>query len=354
MTGATSRPLVSALVGGEAVGAIFSNEAELAALLQVEAALAAAEAQAGLIEADAASAIAETCDNFRPDWPGLAEGLAKDGVIVPELVRQLRATVGASHAAAVHKGATSQDIIDTALMLRLKHAAATFMNGLGTLAALLRQLKTRHGAVPLMAHTRMQRAVPFTVADKIDTWVAPLERQTAALDLMNSDLFVVQLGGPVGTRASFNGMGDAIARAMADMLGLGDAPCWHSQRDRIAVFASWLSVTSGIFGKIGQDIALMAQNEIGDVGIVGGGGSSAMPHKSNPVQAELLVALARLNAGLLGTLNQALVHENERSGAAWTLEWLVLPQMTVATAAGMEKAATLFEGLHFLPGEPDS
>ena len=95
---------------------------------------------------------------------------------------------------------------------------------------------------------------------------------------------------------------------------------------------------SGTLGKIGQDIALMAQNEVGEVRLATGGGSSAMPHKSNPVPAEVLVTLARFNAGLLGTLHQALVHENERSGAAWTLEWLVLPQMAVATGAGLSKA----------------
>jgi len=104
-----------------------------------------------------------------------------------------------------------------------------------------------------------------------------------------------------------------------------------------------------MLGKIGQDIALMAQNEVGEVRLATAGGSSAMPHKSNPVLAETLVALARLNAGLLGTLGQALVHENERSGAAWTLEWLVLPRMAVATAAGLEKAAVLVEGLRFVP-----
>ena len=116
---------------------------------------------------------------------------------------------------------------------------------------------------------------------------------------------------------------------MAERLDLALRPSWHSQRDRIGEFGSFLSLLSGTLGKIGQDIALMAQNEVGEVQLATGGGSSAMPHKSNPVPAEVLVTLARFNAGLLGTLHQALVHENERSGAAWTLEWMVLPQMVV-------------------------
>lgn len=349
MTGAPSRPLLLSLAGSEAVEALFSNEAELASMLEVEAALATAMAENGLIDAAVAARIAAACRDFEPDWTKLAEGLAKDGVAVPELVRQLRTAVGEPHGSAVHEGATSQDIVDTALMLRLKRAAAIYAARLDALVAVLRQLEERDGTTPLMAHTRMQRAVPFTAADKLGTWRAPLQRQAAALRDLAPRLFVLQLGGPVGTRTGFGGNGDAVASAMAAALGLADAPCWHAERDRIAAFASWLSTISGILGKIGQDITLMAQNEVAEVSLAAGGGSSAMPHKSNPVEAELLVALARLNAGLLGTLHQAMVHENERSGAAWTLEWLVLPQMAVATAAGLDKARALLAGLRFVP-----
>ncbi len=347
MTDAPFRPLLSALVGSETVEALFSNEAELAALLQVEAALAAAQANAGFIPADAAARIGEACISFEPDWRRLAEGLARDGVVVPELVRQLREKVGEPHAQAVHKGATSQDIIDTALMLRLRQASTVLAGRLGGLDDMLRRLTERDGSIPLMAHTRMQQALAFTVADKLESWSAPLKRQAENLSALNARIFALQLGGAVGTRATFEGKGDAIAAEMAKTLGFSDVPCWHSQRDRVAEFGSWLSLTSGLLGKIGQDVALMAQNEVAEVSLESGGGSSAMPHKSNPVQAEVLVTLARFNAGLLGTLHQALVHENERSGAAWTLEWMVLPQMVVATAAGLEKAQALLEGVRF-------
>ncbi|KQZ14136.1 3-carboxy-cis,cis-muconate cycloisomerase [Mesorhizobium sp. Root554] len=351
MTNAPSRPLLSALTSSRAVEALFSNEAELAALLQVEAALADAEAKAGLITADAAMRIGEACRGFQPDWESLAEGLAKDGVIVPELVRQLRDQTEEPHRKLVHLGATSQDIIDTALMLRLKQAAAILAEHFDALAGVFPRLAERYGATPLMAHTRMQQALAFTAADKLETWSAPLRRQAQTLAELAPHLFALQLGGAVGTRAAFEGKGNAIAAEMAKTLKLSDAPCWHSQRDRIAEFGSWLSLTSGLLGKIGKDIALMAQTELAEVSLEGGGGSSAMPHKSNPVQAEMLVTLARFNAGLLGTLHQALVHENERSGAAWTLEWMVLPQMVVATAAGLEKAHALLAGLHFRPSK---
>ena len=151
----------------------------------------------------------------------------------------------------------------------------------------------------------------------------------------------MQLGGPVGTRTELGPEADAIAGHMARRLGLGPAPPWHSQRDAIVELGSWLALVTGSLGKMGQDVALMVQNEVGTARLRGGGTSSAMAHKQNPVPAELLVALARFTAGLGGILNGALVHENERSGAAWTLEWLVLPQMTVASGAALRTALSL-------------
>ncbi|WP_457089751.1 3-carboxy-cis,cis-muconate cycloisomerase [Microvirga sp. P5_D2] len=348
MTEALPYPLLNALVGDEEVGALFSNEAELAAMLRVEVALADAQAEIGLIGQDAANQILKASGSFKPDWSKLAEGLAQDGVVVPQFVKQLRATVGELHAKEVHLGATSQDIIDTALILRLKSIIEIIDSRIDRLIETLHAIKARNGSLPLMAHTRMQQALPFTVADKIDTWMQPLERHREALQSLAPRLLVVQLGGPVGTRGELQGRGDAVADAMAERLGLGYAPSWHSQRDRIGEFSSFLSLLSGTLGKLGQDIALMAQNEVAEVRLASGGGSSAMPHKSNPVPAEVLVTLSRFNAGLLGTLHQALVHENERSGAAWTLEWLVLPQMVIATAAGLKKAEILLGQISFV------
>ena len=134
---------------------------------------------------------------------------------------------------------------------------------------------------------------------------------------------------------------------MAERLGLSLAPPWHSQRDAIVEFGSWLALVAGSLGKMGQDVALMTQNAVGTARLGGGGTSSAMAHKQNPVPAELLVTLARFAAGLAGTLAGALVHENERSGSAWTLEWLVLPQMAVAAGAALRTALTLVGNLTF-------
>ena len=343
--------LLSALAGDPEVEAAFTDVAELAAMLRFEAALAEAEAAAGLIPPEAAARIAEACAAFAPDWPALRAGLARDGVVVPELVRQLRAAVGPPHAGSLHRGATSQDVIDTGLVLRLAPVLDLLDGRLDALDAALAALSARDGAAPLMAQTRMQRALPFTAADKVDTWRGPIPRHRARLADLRPRLLRLQLGGPVGTRAELGGAAEAVAAGMAGRLGLADAPAWHTQRDGIAEFGAWLALVAGGLGKLGQDVALMVQNEVGTVRLAGGGTSSAMAHKANPVPAELLVALARHVAGLSGTLASALVHENERSGAAWTLEWLVLPQMVMAAGAALRTALSLVANLSF-PTKP--
>ena len=341
--------LLDALVGDAAMQAIFSDREELAAMMRVEAALALAAAEAGLVADAAALETAQACASFEPDREDLAAGLAQDGVVVPALVRQLRSRLSEAHRGAVHFGATSQDIVDTSLVLRLAAALDLLESRLAVVVADLARLTEAEGSLPLMAHTRMQAALPFTVAAKLATWADPLLRHAERLGELRRRLLVVQLGGAVGTRDAFAGKGEAVARSLALRLGLRDGPAWHAQRDAIAEAGGWLSLVTGTLGKIGQDIALMAQSEVGAVALPPGGGSSAMPHKSNPVSAEILVALARHNAGLVAGLHHALVHEGERSGAAWTLEWLILPQMAVACASALTHAHGLTGRLSFVP-----
>jgi 3-carboxy-cis,cis-muconate cycloisomerase len=341
-------PVLSPLLGDAEIADCFSVEADIRAMLAFERALARAQASAGLIPAPAAAAISAACDQFSPDLADLAKGAAQDGVVVPILIKLLRAGIGAPHNVHVHRGATSQDVIDTSLVLRLKPALALFEMRLRALIESLGALEASQGAIALMGRTRMQRALPIHASDKLRGWREPLERHAERLAQLKARLLVVQFGGPVGLRGDLDGKGEAIVAELARLLDLAAGPCWQVERDALAELASWCSLVAGSLGKIGADIALMAQNEIGEVRLAQGGGSSAMPHKSNPVGAEVLVALARFNAALLGGQHQALVHENERSGAAWTLEWLVLPQMIIATGAALRHAAALCEGLRFV------
>lgn len=333
-------PLLSALLGDDEASRHFSVEAELEAALAFERALAEAEAENGIIARDAAAAIAATLDKFRPDTALLRTAVARDGVMAPELVRQIRAAVGEPHGDKVHFGATSQDVIDTSLALRLK--AIVEHLGLLLTETILRlaSLEARFGSRALTGVTRMQPAIPIKVVDRVTAWRAPLQRHQERLSEQCARLLVVQFGGAAGTLEKLGDKGPAVRAALAAKLGLADAPQWQSQRDALADFAGWLSLLTGSLGKFGQDIALMAQGGT-DITLSGGGGSSAMPHKQNPVKAEALVALARFNATHLSGMHQAMVHEQERSGAAWTLEWLLLPQMVVATAASLRLAAEL-------------
>ena len=335
------RRLLAALAGDSEIEALLSDAAQVAAIVRFEVALAQAEADAGVIGPAAAVAITEAGASFVPDWDGLVAGMARDGVVAPAFVEQLRAVIGEPYAADLHRGATSQDAVDTALILQLAKIIPCVVDRLAQLEAALTILDHRFGASRLMAHTRGQAALPFTVTDKIRTWSAPLARHREALIAMQPDLLVIQLGGPIGDRSGFDGKADTVATALAARLGLGVAPAWHSARDRIITLGARLAALSGSLGKFGADIALMAQSEVGSVALAGSGRSSAMPHKANPVAAETLVALAQQAAGLAGTLNLTMIHENERSGSAWTLEWLTLPRLIVSTGASLKTALAL-------------
>lgn len=342
-------PFLSGLVGDAEIGACFSAEADIAEMLVFERSLAKAQADEGLIPLEAAQAIADAVAAFQPDMDRLRHGVARDGVVVPELVKQLRAAVGEPHAAQVHFGATSQDVVDTSLALRLRHVTRFLAARLAELIDRLEALNARDGAIEVMAHTRMQAAIPVPASRKILSWRDPLQRHWGSLKEIEDELAVLTLGGAAGTLEKLGGSGEAVSRGLAHALGLRAVPrpC-HNERDGLVEFASWLSLASGSLGKMGQDIALMAQNEIGEVKLASGGGSSAMPHKVNPVGAEVLVTLARFNATLVSGMHHALVHENERSGAAWTLEWMILPQMAVATGAALATAQRLVAGLEFV------
>jgi 3-carboxy-cis,cis-muconate cycloisomerase len=333
-------PVLFGLLGDEEVLRQFSFEAELAAMLVFERALAEAEAEHGIIPDEAAAAIGKVLAGFRPDIAKLRVETAKDGVIVPELVRQLRAAVGELHGDKVHFGATSQDVIDTGLLLRLKPVVARLEELLGAVVDQFDALDKRFGERTLTGVTRMQAALPIHVADRVAAWRGPIERHRERLAEQSARLFVVQFGGAAGTLDRLGGRAGDLRRSLAAKLALQDGPQWHAQRDALAEFAGWLSLVTGSLGKFGQDVALMAAVG-GEIGVSGGGGSSAMPHKQNPVKAEALVALARFNAAQLPAMHSALVHEMERSGAAWTLEWLTLPPMLAATAGALRLAGEL-------------
>jgi 3-carboxy-cis,cis-muconate cycloisomerase len=326
------------------IARLFSPEAELAGVLRFEVALAAAQAASGIVTGDAALAIEKACGVFVPDMELLKAGIGRDGMIVPELIHQIRATISSPHRDALHLRSTSQDVIDTVSVLAIKSALEIISQRLTGIIAQLDGIRAV-GEIPQMARTRMQRALPFTLIARIEAWQSPLCRHLERLLELRPRLLVIQVGGPIGID---NG---PWIKDLARSLGLA-APSrsWHTARDGLAELASWTSLLTGNIGKLGQDIAMMAQNEVGEAVMSGGGKSSAMHHKSNPVAAEVIVALARYNAALLTGVHVALVHEQERSGAAWLLEWMTLPSMLETTGAALRHSADLLSRISFTSG----
>jgi 3-carboxy-cis,cis-muconate cycloisomerase len=337
-------PWLSALLGDAEIAALLSAEAELAAMLRFESALAEAQGRLGIISGEAARACMAAIASFRPDIADLAQGTERDGVAVPALMAQIREAIATEHRAALHFGATSQDVVDTALILRLAAIIPVIELRLADISSELERLDGDIGTRKLLGHTRMQPAVEITWHDRLVAWLAPLRRHQHRLQELKLRLLVIQLGGAVGTRDRFGDKGSALVSAMAEALGLGDSPlAWHNARDNLAELANWLSLVTGGLGKIGQDMVLLAQ--AGSVSFKSGGQSSAMPHKNNPIAAEMLVTLARFNATQLAGMHHALIHEQERSGAAWTLEWMILPQMLITTGTALRYGRRVLQDL---------
>ncbi|SMD10303.1 3-carboxy-cis,cis-muconate cycloisomerase [Rhizobium sp. RU36D] len=348
----TSLAYLDLLLGDADVAALLRVEADMDAMLRFEAALARAEAATGFIPQAAVGAIAAALDGFKPDLTRLTAATLRDGVPVPDLVAQLREAVGPDHGKWVHFGATSQDVVDTALALRLKGLLDLFASRLDELDRTLANLLDSFGTAPLMGRSRMQAAIPITSGDRIRVWRSSLARLAAELPDLRNDVLILSLAGAAGTAEKFGDKIGGLRQSLAEDLGLA-VPDYvpHADRGRIAKLADWLSRVTGALGKIGQDAALMAQNGIDAIKIAGSGGSSAMPHKQNPVRAEVLVALAGFNATELSAVHQALIHEQERSGSAWTLEWLVLPRMLETTGTALLHAQSMLAAVERI-GDP--
>ncbi|MDG1375916.1 MAG: 3-carboxy-cis,cis-muconate cycloisomerase [Yoonia sp.] len=334
-----SHPWLSGLFVDAEIETLWSAQTQLEHMLAFETAWSRAGHLAGFWPESEGEAAAKAIAASQITPAALAAGTARDGVCVPDLVRILKAETGLS---ALHKGATSQDVIDTATALSMAATVDLLSARLEALDVALSQLIASHGHAALMGRTRMQAALTITVRDRLETWRKPLATHQTRLAQLRPRIAIVQIGGAAGDRAAMGDGADTMVASIAAALGLAASDhSWHAMRDGVGEFASCLSLITGTLGKMGQDICLMAQQGIDEITLSGGGGSSAMPHKQNPVLAELLVTLARFNAVQLSGMHQALIHEQERSGAAWALEWMILPQMAQATGRGLNAAVGL-------------
>ena len=349
----TDSAIFSQLFGDTELAAIFSDVQFVRHMLNVEAALAQVQGRLGVIPTDAAAHIASTAAALEIDFALLQAGTEKAGLPVIELVRQLRAavhkTAGAGAASYVHWGATTQDIMDTALVLQIRAALTILETKLRQVVQHLAQLAERHRHTLMAGRTHSQQALPITFGLKAANWLAPLLRHQQRLAQLKPRLLTVQFGGAAGTLASLGADGLVVVEALAAELDLNTPLLpWHTQRDNLAELAGWLSLISGSLAKMAQDIILLAQSEVGEVQESADrsrGGSSTMPQKSNPIISELIIAAARANAAQLSAMHGALIQEHERATHGWQLEWLTLPQMFAHTATALNKALLLSQNL---------
>ncbi|MGP1255894.1 MAG: 3-carboxy-cis,cis-muconate cycloisomerase [Kiloniellales bacterium] len=339
------------LFGDPETEAALSAEAQLRAMLQVEAALAAVQAELGIIPEPAAAAIAELArrDPIRPE--ALRAATARDGVVVPGLVAELRKTLPAEAAPYLHWGATSQDIVDTAACLTLRAALDGQEARLRSVMDRLAELANAHRTTIMAARTRGQQATPTTFGLKAAGWLMLLVRSAARLPALRRDALVVSLGGASGTQAALGAQAGEIERRLAARLDLAIAAMpWHVQRDPFLDIGGWMAGIAAALGKLATDVLLLTQSEVGELALAGAGGSSTMPNKANPTPAEAVVALARRTATEMSALHQSMLHEQERGGVAWQLEWMTLPGLAVASGAALRQTLTLLETLEVRTG----
>jgi 3-carboxy-cis,cis-muconate cycloisomerase len=341
--------IFATLFGAPELAAIFSDEQFVRYLLVVEGAWASTQGGLGIIPAEAGTKIPAACESLRVDMELLRRGVQQDGVPISELVKQVQAQLAAEIAPYVHWGATTQDIMDTALVLQIRAALALLENRQQQLIKRLAVLADRHRRTLMAGRTHSQQALPITFGFKVAGWLAPLLRHQRRLQELRARVLVVQCGGAVGTLAALSAMGMQMQAALAQALDLG-VPLlpWHTQRDALAEVANWLSLVTAGLAKMAQDIILLAQTEVGEVresADLAHGGSSTMPQKSNPIVSECIIAAARANASLLPAMHHALIQEHERATHGWQLEWLALPQLFAHSAAALGHALWLSEHL---------
>jgi 3-carboxy-cis,cis-muconate cycloisomerase len=340
--------LLDSLVRWQPVAKLFRDDSYLQSMLDFEAALALAEANSGIIPAAAANAIVAKCRVELFDKQKLAEAASLAGNLAIPLIKQLKALVAAENkdaAGFVHWGATSQDALDTALVLQLREALPLISADLEKMCDRLAKMADQHRHTPIVARTWMQHAIPTTLGIKFAGWLDALVRHRERFHEMQNRCLVLQFGGAAGTLAALGSQGSLIAKQLSAQLKLSlpQIP-WHSHRDRLSEVATTLALLTGTLGKIARDISLHMQTEIDELrepAEEGRGGSSTLPHKHNPIACAIILAAATRVPGFVATMLSATVQEDERGLGSWHAEWETLPEIVCLTAGAMHQLATL-------------
>jgi len=352
----TSTRLLDPLFTTDRMRAVFSDRGRLQGMLDFEAALARAEARVGVVPAAAVGPIVAECRAEALDVDELARGAALSGNTAIPVVKALTALVAKrdqSAARYVHWGATSQDAMDTGLVLQLRDALDLIEADLARLSDVLAALAGDHKRTVLAGRTWLQQATPVTFGLKAAGALSAIERHRARFRELRPRVLVLQFGGASGTLAALGADGLKVAAALADelKLALPDLP-WHAHRDRVAEVATALGLLVGTLGKIARDVSLLMQTEVGEAfepAAAGKGGSSTMPHKRNPVACAAILAAAIRVPGLVSVMLTAMVQEHERGLGDWHAEWDTLPEIACLAAGALGQLVQVLAGLELDP-----
>jgi 3-carboxy-cis,cis-muconate cycloisomerase len=331
---------------------VFSDRGRLQGILDFEAALAQALADAGVVPAAAAVAIAWQCRGELFDVAALSRSTADAGnaaIPVVQALTHLVAAVDPAAAGFVHWGATSQDALDTGLVLQLRKGLELIETDARQLGTVLAQLAAEHKETPIAGRTWLQHAAPTTFGLKLAGWLGAVTRHLERVRTVQTNALVLQFGGAVGTLAALGEAAERTASYLAKELALRPAELpWHAHRDRLAEVAVTLGLLVASLGKMARDIALMTQTEIAEVAepaATGRGGSSSMPQKRNPVACATVLAAATRVPALVSVVLSAMPQEHERGLGGWQTEWETIPEIFLLTSGALSQVRQLITGL---------
>jgi 3-carboxy-cis,cis-muconate cycloisomerase len=346
--------LFGEMFGTTAMHDLFTDAAIVQRYLDVEAALARAQARLGIVPEDAARAISEVATVDRIDWPRLAERTQIVGYPILPLVEQLSTWPDGNLGQWCHWGATTQDIMDTADVLQIRDALTLVSAELDAIAAALAGLAETWADQPMPGRTHLQHALPITFGYKAATWLSAIDRHRVRLRELEARVAIVSFSGASGTLASLGeDQGLKTQMALAEELGLAVPDItWHTIRDNFAEVTGLLAMIAASVGKIGYDIMLMMQTETGEVlepFVQGRGASSTMPQKRNPISSEMMLAAAKIVREQHSAMLDAVVQDHERATGQWHVEWQAIPTAFIVASGGLKAAREALEGLEVRP-----
>ncbi len=341
--------LFSNMFGTPAMRAIFSDETLVQRYLDVEAALARVQARLGIIPEEAAKEIESKCDVTRVDFERLRTRTEVVGYPILPLVEQLTEWCKDNAGQYCHWGATTQDIMDTADVLQIRDGLALIKTDLEAIGATLASLAEQHKHTPMAGRSHLQHALPVTFGYKCAVWLSSIDRHLRRMAELSPRVLVGEFSGAAGTLASLGKGGLPVQEALSKELDLHPPDItWHTARDNMAEVSGLLALIAATLGKIGYDVMLMMQSEIGEVFepfVPGRGASSTMPQKRNPIASEMLLAASKIVRELHASMLDALVQDHERATGQWHVEWYALPQSFVVTAGALRQAREMLAGL---------